>query len=385
MNMYVGKIRLSSVTILALLSFTFNGVAIAATPAASEGTKTTNGTPRTTGELFPDTVVARAKGVEIKRSQLDRELVRLKAQAANAGQRIPPEHASMLESRVLEQIVQLQLLNNRATDADKVLGRETAEKRLADARSRLGSEELFNARLKAESLTSEDLLARWTEAATADSVIKREIKVDVSDADVAKFYSDNPARFEQPEMVRASHILFSTVDEQRKDLPEQKKAEKRKLAEQVLKRVRAGEDFAALAKQFSEDPGSKDRGGEYRFPRGQMVPEFEATAFSLATNQVSDLVTTQFGYHIIKLHEKIPAKKVELDKIRPELKEALVSQEIQKQLPAYVKKLEQDAGLEILDPALKVAPPMPGLGGAPSASGLPAGHPPVTPPPPAKK
>ena len=82
--------------------------------------------------------------------------------------------------------------------------------------------------------------------------------------------------------------------------------------EGLLKRARAGEDFAKLAKEYSEDPGSKDKGGEYKFPRGQMVPEFEAAAFSLKTNQVSDIVTTSFGYHIIKLSEKIPAQKVEL-------------------------------------------------------------------------
>ena len=81
--------------------------------------------------------------------------------------------------------------------------------------------------------------------------------------------------------------------------------------EGLLKRARAGEDFAKLAKEYSEDPGSKDKGGEYKFPRGQMVPEFEAAAFSLGTNQVSDIVTTRFGYHIIKLSEKIPARKVE--------------------------------------------------------------------------
>jgi peptidyl-prolyl cis-trans isomerase C len=363
---------------VALLSLTFSGAAGAATPAPSEGATTNNGASRNSSELFPDEVVARAKGIEIKRSQLDRELVRLKAQALGAGQRIAPEHVNMLEPRVLDQLIQLRLLNNRASEADKVLGRETAEKRLAEARTRLGSEELFNARLKAESLTAEDLLARWTEAATADSVIKREIAVQVSDADVTKFYNENPARFEQPEMVRASHILFSTVDEQRKDLPEEKKVEKRKLAEQVLKRARAGEDFAALAKQYSEDPGSKDRGGEYTFPRGQMVPEFEATAFSLATNQISEIVTTQFGYHIIKLSEKLPAQKVNLEKIRPDLREALVAQEIQKQLPSYVKKLQQEAGLEILDPALKLPPPAPGVGATPSSSGLPGGHPPVT-------
>jgi parvulin-like peptidyl-prolyl isomerase len=116
--------------------------------------------------------------------------------------------------------------------------------------------------------------------------------------------------------------------------------------------VRAGEDFAKLAKKYSDDPGSKDNGGEYTFPRGKMVPEFEAAAFSLKTNEVSDIVTTQFGYHIIKLSEKIPAKKVELAKVAPDLKEFLKQQEMQKRqddVKNFMDKLEKDAKVEILD------------------------------------
>lgn len=76
--------------------------------------------------------------------------------------------------------------------------------------------------------------------------------------------------------------------------------------EDLLKRAEDGEDVAKLAREFSEDPGLMDKGGECTFPRGQMVPEFEAAASSLKTNQISDVVTMPFGYHIIKLSEKIP-------------------------------------------------------------------------------
>src|SRR6185369_15353442 len=122
------------------------------------------------------------------------------------------------------------------------------------------------------------------------------------------------------------------------ELTEDKKTAKRKLAEDLWKRARAGEDFAKLAKEYSEDPGSKELGGEYTFPRGKMVPEFEAAAFSLKTNQVSDIVTTQFGYHIIKLSEKLPAKKVEMAKVSQDIKDYLKGQAVSKQLPDYMEK-----------------------------------------------
>ena len=197
-----------------------------------------------------------------------------------------------------------------------------------------------------------------TEESTAQVVLEREIKINVSDDEVKKFYDNNPSKFEQPEMVRASHVLISTRDpDTNKDLTEEQKAVKHKKAEEVLKRARAGEDFAKLAKENSEDPGSKDKGGEYQFARGQMVPEFETAAFSLKTNQVSDIVTTAYGYHIIKLSEKIPAKKIELAKVSPEIKEYLKQQEMQKHqqdLQKYLDKLKKDSGVQILDERLKL-------------------------------
>jgi parvulin-like peptidyl-prolyl isomerase len=186
--------------------------------------------------------------------------------------------------------------------------------------------------------------------------LERELKVSVSDDEVKKFYDENPSRFEQAEQVRASHVLIGTRDQATGgDLTDDEKKAKRKLADDIRKRAAAGEDFAKLAKEFSDDPGSKDNGGEYTFGRGKMVPEFEAAAFSLNTNQVSDVVTTQFGYHIIKLSEKIPAKMISLTEVADDLKEGLKSQELQKQLREtdLLEKLQQDANVEILDEKLK--------------------------------
>jgi len=322
---------------------------LVALPLAAADTSSTN-----LAALFGDPVIARTKsGFEVKRSQLDEEAIRIKAQLTAAGQQVPQDRMQLLEQGVLEQLISLHLLNDRATAEDKAKGKELADKRLAEAKTKLGSEELFNMRLKAENLTFDQLVSKWIQAAIAETVVRREIKAEVTDADVKKFYDENPGRFEQPEMVRASHILLSTRDDKQKELPDEEKAAKRKKAEAALKRAKAGEDFAALVKEYSEDPGSRDKGGEYTFPRGRMVPEFEAAAFSLNTNQVSDIVTTQFGYHIIKLYEKIPAKKQELAKVSSDLKEALIQQAIQKQLPAYMKKLKEEAGLEILDDRYK--------------------------------
>jgi peptidyl-prolyl cis-trans isomerase C len=221
-------------------------------------------------------------------------------------------------------------------------------------------------------MTPDQFRDKMTEEATAQAVLERELKITVPDGDIKKFYDDNPSKFEQPEMVRASHILLSTRDTTtNEELSAEKKAAKHKLAEDLLKRARAGEDFPKLAKEYSEDPGSKDNGGEYKFPRGQMVAEFETVAFALKTNEVSDIVTTKFGYHIIKLSEKYPASKIELAKASPQIKEYLNGQETRKLAPDYFAKLRKDADVEILDEKLKPKPD--------AAASLPPGHPPLTP------
>lgn len=312
-------------------------------------------------DLFTNSVVAKGKGFTITRSQLDDAVIGIKTAAASRNQTIAPEQMSMIEGQILQQLIQIQLLNAKATDADKATAKDQVTKRVAEIKSRAGSADAYEKQLKAFGLSESDLINKMTEEQIAQAVLKRELKVNVSDEDVKKFYDENPAQFEEPEMVRAAHILFSTRDMTTgSDLSADQKAAKKKTAEDVLKRARAGEDFAKLAKQYTEDPGSKDNGGEYTFPRGRMVPEFEAAAFSLNTNQVSDLVTTQYGYHIIKLYEKIPAKKVEFAKVKDDVKEYLSREGMQKDAPGYIAKLEKDSNVQILDERLKV-PETPGM------------------------
>jgi peptidyl-prolyl cis-trans isomerase C len=306
-------------------------------------------------DLFADTVVAKGKGLEIKRSQLDEALVNVKSTLASQNQTVPPEQMASFEQSVLNRLIQMQLLLAKATDADKAKAKDECAKRMAEIKTSIGSDENLNRHLKSVGLTLEQFQSKMIEESTAQNALERELKISVSNDDIKKFYDDNPSKFEQPEMVRASHILLSTQDPiSKEDLSAEKKAAKRKLAEDLLKRARAGEDFAKLARDFSEDPGSKDNGGEYKFGRGQMVAEFETAAFSLKTNEISDIVTTKFGYHIIKLSEKIPAQKVDLAKVSTQIHEYLAGLQLRKLAPDYFTQIKKDAGVEILDERLKM-------------------------------
>lgn len=166
---------------------------------------------------------------------------------------------------------------------------------------------------------------------------------EASDEAVAKFYEEHPEYFETPEQVRASHILVSVADKTN----ETAKAEARAKIEGLLKQVREGADFAELAKANSDCP-SKERGGDLgMFGHGQMVPEFDKAAFALATNEVSDVVETSFGFHIIKLTERQEAGKMPFDEVAPMIRKNLDSQAKNEIVEGYVesltKKLEYKA------------------------------------------
>ena len=127
---------------------------------------------------------------------------------------------------------------------------------------------MFVQQLKATGLSLEQFRARALEQATCEMVIERELKptIKVPEATAKKFYDENPARFERPDTVSAAHVLIYTVDKTtQQPLPAAKKKEKEQLAKTVRERAQKGEDFGQLAKEFSVDTGSKDKGGEYGF------------------------------------------------------------------------------------------------------------------------
>lgn len=328
--------------------------------AVSSGTTTnTNAKADSMTALFGDPVVAKGKGFEIKRSELDGVVSGAKANAAAAGQSLPPG----FEVSVLNQLVTIQLLMQKATPADRTAGQAEADLQFTNLLEHFGSTEAFSRQLKMVGMTEADLRAKAAQEATAKAALKRELNLNISDAQVTAYYSNHAAAFEEPEKVHVRHILLMTIDPSAGvPLTTNAVAAKRKLIDEIQKRVVAGEDFATLAKQYSEDPGSKENGGELQsFGKGDMVPEFEAAAFSLKAGQVSDVITTKYGFHIIKGIDKSPAKKFGLTDNIPQIdktpaaicKSELESEQIRQLAPAFIDKLRLAYNVEILDPGLK--------------------------------
>jgi len=297
-------------------------------------------------------VIAKGTGLEIKRGDLEDAMSGVKVQTQN----LSPEQFVLAQKQILNQLINSTLLLARATDADKAAGKKAADLQITAAIENAGSQEAFDQRLKTNGLAEAVVRAKISDEATAEAVIQRELKVAVTDDDVKKYYDAHTSDFEQPEMARVSHILIYTVDPvTRAALPPAQSDARRKLSDNIVKAARGGADFSKLAKQYSEDPGSKANGGELLpFPRGQMLPELESAAFALTNNGVSDVITTSTGYQIIKLMEKIPSKKIDYLTAIADIKQGLARQKYAQLAPVYLEGLQKAAGVEILDPSLKM-------------------------------
>lgn len=156
--------------------------------------------------------------------------------------------------------------------------------------------------------------------------IKKEIEqgVVISDADAKAYYDANKDKFMEPEKIKVSHILVNSEAE----------------AKDILVGLNGGADFAALAKEKSQCP-SKDKGGDLGLlAKGQTVPEFEQVAFSLQPGQLSEVVKTQFGYHIIKVTEKQPAKERSFDEAKEQIKRTILAQRQKERFDVLLKELK---------------------------------------------
>ncbi len=333
--------------------FTLICLLAACAPAALPGRAADKPTTAIAADLFPAPVLVKGKGFEVKRSDLDEAVANVKADAIANGQELPPDRMPVVETKLLDHLTQVQLLKLKATDADRAKAKLESDRRNALIKKQFPNDEALLKQLKARGMTLEKFNGRLADEALFETMLRA--KISVTEAQLQKYYTDHPSKFEEAEMVRASHIMLRTKDGRTgTEVTAEEKQAKKKQIEDLLKRARAGEDFAKLARQYSEDPTAKDNGGEYKFPRGALgLPEFDAAAFSLQTNQVSDVVTTQYGYHIIKLSEKIPAHHVELAKVSDELRVFLERNEIEKMLPGYYVELKKEAGVEFVDEKYK--------------------------------
>ena len=243
---------------------------------------------------LPD-VLARVNGEAITRTEFEQAVQSLEGRA---GSPVPPDQRDRIFRSVLDDLVGYTLLKQEATARSVTVPDADVEARIGEIRSQFPSEDVFMQMLIERNMTLDQIRTDARQDMAIGRMIEAELAgtVGVTPEQLQDFYTKNPDQFAQPERVRASHILIAFPE----NADAAGKAQARTTAEQVLGEITAGKDFAALAKQHSQDPGSAVNGGDLGFfQQGQMVGAFNDAAFSLQPGATSGLVETEFGFHII--------------------------------------------------------------------------------------
>lgn len=288
-------------------------------------------------------VLARVNGEAVTKVDFDRLV---KNMEVSANQPIPAERRDELLRSALDQLVTYTVLTQETRVRKVTITDAEIDGNIKQMQSQFPSEQEFKKALAARGMTIEKLRSD----ARIDLSINKMMEAEVSgqppptDAQAREFYDKNPDKFKQDEAVRASHILLR-VDEKADEATKKKTLAE---AQAVLKQARAGSDFAELARKHSAD-GSAAQGGDLNFfTKGQMVPAFDQAAFAMKPGEISDVVTTQFGHHIIKVTERRPPSTVAFDQVSPRIKEYLTGQQKQERAQAFIESLKQKAKIEVL-------------------------------------
>jgi peptidyl-prolyl cis-trans isomerase C len=289
--------------------------------------------------------VAEVNGKAIAYKDFERKLEIFKQQVTRGqpGQ-LPEALLGRAKKQVVNQMISEELLYQEGLKHKLKLADGFVDKELGSIKQRFGNDAQFKDTLQRMQLTEGQLKEQIARQGIIRKLIDQEVvsKIKLSKEDAKKYYLANKAKFHQPEQVHAQHILIKVEA----GADEHKKAAARKKIEAVKKRVLAGEDFGKLAKEYSEGP-SNTRGGDLGFfTRGRMVKPFEDAAFKLAPNEISDIVETQFGYHLIKVLDHQKGKDPSFKEVEPRVMAILRNEKIQEKMEPYLQKLRQDAKIE---------------------------------------
>ena len=289
-------------------------------------------------------VAAKVNGVPITMLELNRSF-QAHVQVPYSTVQEDPRAKEVLR-QILDNLIDRELLLQRAKSLKMAVPTQQVDTQMQQLLQRFPSKEAFDQALTAQNLTLDSVKKDVESQLLRQQLVKKEIldKVNVNAGDVQTFYDKNKDKYVEEEQVRARHILIKVP-------PEVSPTDEAKLkgkADDALKRAKQGEDFAGLATELSDD-GSKENGGDLGFfPRGRMVPAFEEVAFTLQPGQTSDVVRTQFGYHIIKVEDRKTGRALAFDEAKSQVKDDLTQQQTYERYQQYMAGLRSKAKVEVL-------------------------------------
>jgi peptidyl-prolyl cis-trans isomerase C len=288
--------------------------------------------------------IALVNNTAVMRQDLDREMKLVAMKLTRQGKPVDVEQLKPFEGKIRETLINRLLLLQQSHALGITVKDNLVTKALDEFKAVFQNEKDYQQALKNMGYTEEALKSQIKDGLAIKTLLDKEVirKIVVSDQQVRSFYDDHPDLFRRPEQVKASHILIQVPE----NADDAKKAAAMAKIKALKERIDKGENFATLAMQYSDGP-SKTKGGDLGFfTRDQMVKPFADAAFALQPGQVSDVVTTRFGYHLIRVTDRKAAHTMAFNDVKDAISKRLHQQQEGKEISAYLEKLKEHAEIK---------------------------------------
>jgi len=288
---------------------------------------------------------AKVNGVKIKNTMLDAAVNNFIENQKMLGVDVKEEDKDKLRQDILDELISAELLYQESKKAKLGDLRKNIDEQFENIKKGFQSDKEFKKILKERGIGQKELKEDIKKGVYIKAFLDGRLynNITVTEEEKRQEYEKNKDRLDIPEQVRASHILINVAPE----ASEETKAEAKEKIDGLRKRARSGADFTELAKADSQCPSAAQGGDLGYFKRGDMVKPFEDAAFSLEKDQVSDVVETQFGYHIIKVVDKQLARTLSYNEIKDNMERFLLNQRKKEALDKFVKDLREKAKIDI--------------------------------------
>jgi len=287
---------------------------------------------------IPEDAVAVVNGEIITQEELDADLFLVKKQYAELTQ-ADEEKLAAIKREILESLIAHEVLYQESRKKGIEVEETAVDEQVAHIKKQFQEQGGFENMLKEMNITEERLKVQFREGIAIQRLVDQEVvkRIEISDEETKDYYDKNPDLFKQPEKLQARHILIKAE-------PAGDKAAKAKALKEIKdiqRKLKGGADFAELAKKYSQCPSSAEGGDLGEFGRGQMIKPFEEAAFALKKGEMSDIVETDFGYHLILAGEKKPETISEYGEVKDRIAQYLKNMKTRAEGEKYIEGLKE--------------------------------------------
>src|SRR3990167_6772788 len=286
-----------------------------------------------------DKIAARVNGDIILMSDLKGRSLQFLAEMKRRNQPVDEDNIHKIEKEILNEMIEERLMLQFASNNNIKILDEDIKTAVEDVKKQNNfTDEMLEKALKNENVTINDYRERLKEQMMISKVINYEVKsnIHIEENEIKKYYEEHRDEFKTQEEVRVRHMVFMYSEVERKK------------AADILNKIREGEDFAKVASIYSEDPSAKSGGDLGYFSRGKMIKDFEDAAFILKKGEVSDVIGTPYGFHIIKCEDKKEAGFRPVEEVSGEIEKTIFLEKMKSLKNIWMKKMKEKAFIDVL-------------------------------------